>query len=1007
MERLKTGMIMVLSVMMISSLLGGNLIPGDTSGETEETTLLNGPYGSMIWGRGSECAHRDTGNAFDGRYSIKAKANIEYSIKPSVPLVKGKEYTFSFYAKGSRSGIRGMINCARSGLNYWPPPPGSKPITYTGQWQRYSCTFKATHSVPYVGIYRVEDKDSTVWFDAFQLEEGGRASEYAPRHKVTCGITLNEAPGWIFYDTEKTGLKLNFRRYAGGNSGKYTFTLIDQSGKEICREEKLPEFDKNGCWTSVPEIGQLEPGWYNAEIHCGEAMARRRFVLTRKPVPFDKNVLPYSAFCNMYMPTEVLVRLGQGWRNYSQGFEYGAAPKDHVAFWGLEQLQKDKAAGLYVKLMININPPKRLYSQEERVAQKAHRLSDARFVPGKNSIPDWHRFMKEIVEKFGPYVDIWEFGGELDARFGLNPYYKNKYPEHIKGPFVTGPVTDQVALFTRIGADYIRKRYPKAGITAVRPCDVDCRSNFIFSSAVYEKLNSAADCFGLDSYAHPRRIGKNEPVPGEVTSLIDLYKLALKILKKSDPKADYVMISEYGYELKRECENDLKYQNEFAACYAQSNLMGRAAGFKSLAYYTGLSGGGVYDNWRENEPLASVAAVCHISRFLRNVDKAEFVMPADDVVIALFGRTDGSAGGAIFTCNPENTPEIITDVKNFTDIYGRKMVFPADKGMTRVKVQYSPVLFSAGSYGQLQKTVRAMKLISSNPLQADFRMRNVFTVKLYLSSRLKNDPVRCLFRYQGKTYEQIVPAAGKVIVNLPVTAAQKKIEIELEYPELGRKIPLAFELPAIHRIPRLKKAFPVDAAAEKWQGYPVLVFASKDLIYPIDVFSWYGENDLSVKLNLGHDGKYLYLFAAVKDDFHCNKYKGPRAAAGDHLQIAWDPLTNTAGLAKDKRRPDDTNIALALADGKPSPLFYYGPDRDLFRKSEYAVRRSEKDKTTYYELKIPLSSLGIRYEEKRVFGFAAVVFDDDSDTRWDYYMNCFPGITRGNDPSLYGQFVLE
>ena len=133
----------------------------------------------------------------------------------------------------------------------------------------------------------------------------------------------------------------------------------------------------------------------------------------------------------------------------------------------------------------------------------------------------------------------------------------------------------------------------------------------------------------------------------------------------------------------------------------------------------------------------------------------------------------------------------------------------------------------------------------------------------------------------------------------------------------------------------------------------------------------------------------------------------PRVASGDHLQIAWDPLTNTAGLAKDKRRTDDTNIALALADGKPSPLFYYGPDRDIFRKSQYAVKRSEKDKTTYYELKIPLSSLGIRYEEKRVFGFAAVVFDDDSNTRWDYYMNCFPGITRGNDPSLYGQFVLE
>ena len=71
------------------------------------------------------------------------------------------------------------------------------------------------------------------------------------------------------------------------------------------------------------------------------------------------------------------------------------------------------------------------------------------------------------------------------------------------------------------------------------------------------------------------------------------------------------------------------------------------------------------------------------------------------------------------------------------------------------------------------------------------------------------------------------------------------------------------------------------------------------------------------------------------------------------------------------------------------------------------VIRDEKSKTTFYEWALPLPSLKLSPVSRRVFGFAATVFDDDSGVRWDYYMNLIPGITGGYDPEKFDLFILE
>jgi len=402
-----------------------------------------------------------------------------------------------------------------------------------------------------------------------------------------------------------------------------------------------------------------------------------------------------------------------------------------------------------------------------------------------------------------------------------------------------------------------------------------------------------------------------------------------------------------------------------------------------------------------------VAAYCSIARFLRNVKMADFSIPAADTVVAVYGKSDGTACGAVWTCNPENAPDIIMDAVRLTDMDGLPLKFKADKGKIRFSAGYEPVLFYVKNYAAAKKVLGGMKFIMRDPLKADFRMKTRNLVKLYLSSKSTVNPVRCRFTYDGRKNDVLVPPSEYVILELPLKDGQKEISLTLDFPENGQQMSLAFDIPKLTEIPKLAKPFKPDASPEKWQDLPAMNFDSAELIYPIDVFGWHGKDDLSVRLNLAHDGNDIYVFATVKDDFHCNKHSAAGVAAGDIFQLAFDPKTNAFGFGKDRRRPDDTNIALALATGKSVPVFYYGPDRKLFEHSEYAVRRDENSKTTFYELKIPMKSLEINPASDRVFGFSAVVFDDDSGTRWDYYMNLFPGITGGFDPARFGLFILQ
>jgi len=130
----------------------------------------------------------------------------------------------------------------------------------------------------------------------------------------------------------------------------------------------------------------------------------------------------------------------------------------------------------------------------------------------------------------------------------------------------------------------------------------------------------------------------------------------------------------------------------------------------------------------------------------------------------------------------------------------------------------------------------------------------------------------------------------------------------------------------------------------------------------------------------------------VTDDRHANAQKNDLIWNGDALQM---------GLVAPKNVP--WNVGLALT--KEGVVFHQwaGKDDTLQRTAEYTAVRDEAAKKTFYELRLPLATLGL--QPAALFGFNIVFFDDDGNGH-RYWLQLAPGLAGLHDVKLYPRFVL-
>jgi len=195
---------------------------------------------------------------------------------------------------------------------------------------------------------------------------------------------------------------------------------------------------------------------------------------------------------------------------------------------------------------------------------------------------------------------------------------------------------------------------------------------------------------------------------------------------------------------------------------------------------------------------------------------------------------------------------------------------------------------------------------------------------------------------------------------------------------------------------RMKQPMRPDGVLDEW-GEPVVIIQDATTLYPTHLRypsihcadPWRGPADMSIKSFLGWDGEALCIAAEVTDDRQFNTQHGEWLFDGDAMQVG---LVNADGM--------QWNVGLALTEEAGVAFHQWSaPDDTLLQTATYAVVRDDEARVTRYELRLPLSSLGLT--PGSACSYYLMFFDDDSGNGSRYRFQWAPTVA---DPFKRDQF---
>ncbi len=206
-------------------------------------------------------------------------------------------------------------------------------------------------------------------------------------------------------------------------------------------------------------------------------------------------------------------------------------------------------------------------------------------------------------------------------------------------------------------------------------------------------------------------------------------------------------------------------------------------------------------------------------------------------------------------------------------------------------------------------------------------------------------------------------------------------------------------------VARLGRPVRADGFLDEW-GEPLATLSGPADLFPVyrrfapfDYYGrfltpWQGPGDMSARVYLGWDGEALCLAAEVTDDRHFNAKTGEGISSGDALKMG---LATAEGV--------HWNIGLALTKAGVALHQWEGEGDALVKAAGCAVTRDDKAGITCYELRLPLTALGLKPGAE--FGVNIVFFDDDGGNGQPYWLQLAPGLEHPVNNKLYPRFVLE
>ncbi|OQC14558.1 MAG: hypothetical protein BWX73_01737 [Lentisphaerae bacterium ADurb.Bin082] len=1005
-----------------------NLLRGDADVETEYRSMTYGTWSSFTLGNYDRMNFAwSSEQTFSGKRSLAMSKNGELSALEINDLAPG-EYTFSFWAKCADAPVQAFIGATQFLRSTWTTRLNNrKMIALSKEWKQYYYTFTADGTHAYVPTYGIYSGEGTAYFDAFQLNAGNQPLPYTPTAECSLGLELPQRQGSVFLLDEPIRLQVRVLNNLDSKPKSVLIEVQDYTGttiKTINQEVTFQESESSHFTLDLPSDRR---GWFGITAHCADSSDFLSYVVVKEAEPLAKDSMPYAGLCSAQYFPEAAKRIGVRWLEQAVLWHYAESSPGKYDFNYLLNYDEAKALrdqGFALKAYFALQVPAFLQSAEEKKAMQDFNIAASRFLPEEQHDQKWRTFVREFLQRYQNDFDIFEIGGELDAANGLNNFYKNKYPNDIVANFAAGPVAERAARLIDIAAEEVRKVRPDVLIAAVRPSDVDSRYNYAFTEEILKRCQQKINIMGVDCYPQPRWIGPKLPSVGLETQLKKNEDNIAAVTRRHTGH-DNIFVSEYGYFIEYRFINDPQYQIIQANRLARSLVYGKAIGLQSFFYFYAYSPANSLEAqrfsmsiWVLGNPLSSVAAFSAAGEVVENVRESEVIPISAKMNCMVFRHADQNAVAAIWSLDSEYKPfiRLANDQLQACDMMGNPLPLPNDGENLRFQLGEEPIYIwrknnADDNYAALQKTLRELFIEEDIPVSIFFRPASATRLKAYLqnpsTSRDHSGYFSCIIDGQEKQIRFIIPKQETAIVDLPMVKSGQTLPLTVCFDGDYKPFRCDYQCPEIITIPETQP-FPLTESMHEFEQAKPLVVQTRDHIMPVDHTTWNDADDLSMKLFWLHDNNFLYFCAKVTDDVHYNQYAGKNIWKGDCLQIGICPKTNFIGPVNSVG-PDDFILSLALnKDNQGELVVHDQPENcNLAAQTEFLVQRNENTKETLYQIKIPLKALSPSLQTDRIFGFTAIVMEDDSGAGADHWMFLSPGLAGGRNPALFPLFILE
>ena len=913
-------------------------------------------------------------------------------------LKSGKNYTLSLWL---RSGKKTRVSIQAFATNW--KVITSRSVETGPEWKRYALVIPPQKfgSVNTCWLRLVpSDKKSPVLADALQLDEGENATEYQSAEPVNlvCRV-LSPVAGNLFLQGEKAqfqiGIRNNQKKTVRRELKVMAADYFGQKQLEETRNLDLTPNETRKLVFSLPESSRK--GFYM--VRCtlsgdGPAVTEKAsFCILAPPVPRDKS--KRSLFGASWSPPETIPAMSRiGVKAMTMPVRWQGKKGGTVSF--SSQVANMLDHGIEPVLLLRRTPSWAILDA---------RLRDT--CPPKDEFrADYGDFAYQVAKTYKGKVRAYQlWGGETDLQSQWHCQVLGKSPDwYIK---LLGDMC-------KYGYQGIKKADPDAVVQSPAVSGVDChRGSFPWQKKVLAAAKGFYDEAVIHPYCYPSRFEGNHYVQSpEENDLVSTYRQAIRISGRKT-----VMNGEYGFEISAKEALDSPASRQMADYLIRSYLLSAESGAVShVMNHTLISVSRNADNFSSYSwpnPRPAIAAYSAMAQLFTYADTPERFDLSSVVRGLLMRSSKNKQIGALWVPENKDIPFVVnSSAIVFYDFMGNPV-----RGK-EIRLSGSPVFFETSkSRKELKSELLSGKLRIQN-IAAEGKIISADKIRIFLKNQIQN-------KLSGQLEIKYLAEDGRMYRETEAftdlrPGVQETVTVSLKHKLALNEKPIAGTVKtgnsALHFTisteisvcPRIPAPIRIDGDLSKWMNNPpAIVLEGTQYVFPPDAFShgmWTGNSDLSVRVWFGWDPRYFYFAMRVLDDKHL--HNGGRVFHGDCIQLAFDSKNNA--LSKGYKSDDyEFNFALSekgeLYHSQTWPLPVTVP-----KKIRFAAKRSEKTKTTDYEIAIPFELLRhLKPVSGNVFGFNFVALDADIKHRVNYWMGLTYGICGGKDPSVFKKFILS